>query len=72
MRVAYLEYVFSVEKEIRISNGSSLYLKLKPIIGVKYPKRILKLACHYPIASICVEAEPEVLNTEICDVQQSV
>jgi len=68
MRVSYLGYVFSVEKEIRISPKSSLYLMLKPIIGVKYPKRVLKLACHYPIASICVEVEQEVL-TEKCDVR---
>jgi hypothetical protein len=71
MKVTYLGYVFSVERQLNYSSGSQIYLLLKPIVGVKYPKRILKMACHYPIASaVCVEAEPEVLlTTEICDVR---
>jgi len=68
MKVSYIGYVFSVERQLNYRSGGEIYLLLKPIVGVKYPKRILKMACHYPIASICVEAEQEVL-TEKCDVQ---
>jgi len=71
MKISYIGCVFDVAEEIRISPSSGLFLKLKPIVGVKYPKRILKLACHYPIAlAVCVEAEQEVLlTTEKCDVR---
>jgi hypothetical protein len=71
MKVSYLGYVFSVERQLNYSSGGEIYLLLKPIVGVKYPKRILKMACHYPIASaVCVEVEPEVLlTTEKCDVR---
>ena len=69
MRVFYIGYVFSVEKEIRISPSSGLYFKLQAIDGIVYPKRILKIVNKSAISADCVDKDS---NKEICDVQQSV
>ena len=53
--VKYLDYIFEVEKVIQLNASSGIYLHLRPIKGIVYNKRILRLALKYPISTACVE-----------------